>query len=126
LKAELRENIKGLNSRFNKLLNKIPMASKPSDEVQNEWYISNLPSNTTIFIDRDAKPTLAENIEEAIAIEKRILAVERKNVLEEQKSKKVTFRDDSKKKPPTDPFDLEVYRKSSRPCLTKWLISKNR
>jgi len=59
------------------------MTFKPSDEVQNEWHISALPSNTTIFIDRAAKPTLVENMKEAIVVEKQILAVEKKNALEE-------------------------------------------
>jgi len=87
------------------------MASKPSDEVQNKWYISSLPSNTTIFVDRAAKPTLVENIKEAIAIKKCILALDKKNALEELKSEKVTFRDESKKKQPKDPFDLEGLQK---------------
>lgn len=83
LKAEPKEPIKDFKSRFNKLLNKIPATSKPSDEIQNEWYISSLPSNTTIFINRAAKPTLAENMKEVIAIEKHILTVDKKNILEE-------------------------------------------
>lgn len=107
LKVEPKEPIKDFNSRFNKLLNKIPMASKPNDEVQTEWYISALPLNIPIFVDSAAKPTLAENMKQTIVVEKHILAVEKKNALEERKSKKVTFRDDSKKKPPKDPFDLE-------------------
>lgn len=111
LKVEPKEPIKGLNSCFNKLLNKIPAASKPSDEVQNEWYIYALPSNTTIFVDRVAKPTLAENMKEAIAVEKHILVVDKKKSLEEQKYKKVAFRDESKKKPPKYPFDLEGLQK---------------
>jgi len=78
LKAELKEPIKDFNSRLNKLLNKIPTTSKPSDEVQNEWYISALPSNTSIFIDRASKPTLGENMKEAIDVEEHILALERK------------------------------------------------
>jgi len=88
-------------------LNKIPTSSKLSDEVQNKWYIFALPSNTTILVDRATKSTLAENMKETIAMEKHILVVEEKNALEEHKSKKVTFRDDSKKKPPKYPFDLE-------------------
>lgn len=36
LKAKPREPIKDFNSWFNKLFNKIPIASKPNDEVQNE------------------------------------------------------------------------------------------
>lgn len=111
LKVEPKEPIKDFNSHFNKLLNKIPTTSKPSDEVQNEWYISALPSNATIFVDSAAKPTLAENMKESIAVEKRILSLHKKNALEEIKSKKVTFRDESKKKAPKDPFDLEGLQK---------------
>ena len=98
LKSKSKEPIKDINSRFNKLLNKIVVVSKPSEEVQNEWYISALPSNIAIFVDRAAKPTLAKNMKEAIAVEKCILALEKKNTLEDRKSKKVTFTDDSKKK----------------------------
>lgn len=39
LKSESKEPIKDFNSRFNKLLNKILVGSKPNEEVQNEWYI---------------------------------------------------------------------------------------
>ena len=46
-------------------------------------------------------------MKEVIVVEKHILALEKKNALEERKFKKVTFRDDSKKKPPKYPFDLE-------------------
>ena len=60
LKTESREPIKDFNSQFNKLLNKIP--TKPSEEVQREWYIYALPSNIVIFVDKAAKPTLVENM----------------------------------------------------------------
>ena len=52
IKAKSGEKIKYFNSRFNKLLNKIPATSVPGAEVQIEWYISSLPSNIAIFIDR--------------------------------------------------------------------------
>lgn len=48
---------------------------------------------------------------EAIAVEKHILALEKKNVVDERKYKKVTFRDDCKKKQSKDPFDLEGLQK---------------
>ena len=89
LKYEPKKPLKDFNSHFNKLFNKIPTTSKPSDEVQNEWYISALPSNSSIFVDRAAKPTLAENMKDAIVVEKCILAVKRKNVVDERKSKNV-------------------------------------
>lgn len=50
-------------------------------------------------------------MKEAIAIKEHILALEKKNALEEWKSKKVTFRDESKKKTPKNPFDLEGLQK---------------
>jgi len=88
LKVEPKELNKDFNSHFNKLLNKIPMTSKPSDEVQNEWYISALPSNATIFIDKATKPTLVENMKEAIVVEKQILALDKKNSLENENPRK--------------------------------------
>ena len=70
------------------------MASKPSEKIISEWYITTLPANIAIFIDRAGKPTLAENMKEALALEKRINALEKKAALEERKSKKVTFKVD--------------------------------
>jgi len=58
LKANPNEKIKDFNSRFNKFLNKIPTASKPTVDVQIEWYILSLPSNIAIFVDRANKATL--------------------------------------------------------------------
>jgi len=60
--------IKDFNSRFNKLLNKILVTSKLGVDVQDEWYISALPSNITIFIDMTNKITLVENMKEALAV----------------------------------------------------------
>lgn len=45
LKMNSREKIKDFNSRFNKLLNKILVNSRPGVDVQIEWYISTLPSD---------------------------------------------------------------------------------
>ena len=98
LKAEAREPIKDFNLVFNKILNKIPTASQPSEEVRCEWYITALPSNLVIFVDRANKTTLVENLTEAIAVEKHVIALEKRPAIEEPKSKKVTFKEDSKKK----------------------------
>lgn len=111
LMTESKEPIKEFNSRFNKLLNKIPTASKPSEQVRSEWYITTLPSNIATSVDRAGKPTLAENMKEAIAMEKRITALEKKAALEDRKSKKVSFKDDSKKKMAKDPHDMEGLQK---------------
>ena len=94
LKIEPKEPIKDFNARFNKLLNKIHIDSQPSEQVRIEWYITALPSNIEIFVEKAAKPTLAENMKEAIAVEKRIISLEKKNAIEERKSKKVSFKDD--------------------------------
>ena len=67
LNNESREPIKHFNSCFNKLLNKIPTAYKPSEEVRSEWYVSALSSNIAIFVDRVAKTTLADNMKQVIA-----------------------------------------------------------
>ena len=48
---------------------------------------------------------------ESLSVEKRITTLEKKNSQEERKSKKVSFKDDSKKKPSKDPFDVEGLQK---------------
>lgn len=111
LKAEAREPIKDFNLRFNKILNKIPTASQPSEEVQCEWYITPLTSNLAVFVDRENKTTLIENLTEATAVEKRVIALEKRSAIEEHKSKKGTFKEDPKKKQTKDPFDLEGLQK---------------
>ena len=60
LKAKTCEKIKDFNSRFNKLLSKIPATIVRGGEVQIEWYISSLPYNIAIFVDREKLATLAE------------------------------------------------------------------
>jgi len=60
--------------------------------VRSEWYITALPSNLAIFVDRANKTTLVENIKEVITVEKRIMSLEKKNMIEERKSKKVSFK----------------------------------
>lgn len=111
LKAEAREPIKDFNLRFNKILYKIPAASQPSEEVRCEWYIMPLPSNFAIFVDRENKTTLFENLMEALAVEKRVVALEKGSAIEERKSKKISFKEDTKKKQTKDPFDLEGLQK---------------
>jgi len=68
-------------------LNKIPTDSKPSEQIRSEWYITALPTNIAVFVDRAGKTTLAENMKEALAMEKRINALEKKTALEERKKK---------------------------------------
>jgi len=121
LRIEHREPIKEFNARFNKLLNKIPMDSKPSEKIRSEWYITALPANIAIFVDRAGKPTLAENMKEALAVEKRINALEKKAVLEERKSKFFLLKMIQRRKPPNIHMIWRVYKRSSRLCKMKWL-----
>ena len=107
LKSKSSEKIKDFNSRFNKLLNKIPVTTSPGVDVQIEWYISSLPSNIVIFVDRANKATLLENMKEALSVKRRIIALEKRSQTDERKSKKVTFKDDSKKKTTKVPFNPE-------------------
>jgi len=85
LKANSDERIKDFNSRFNKLLNKIRVASKHIVDVQIEWYISSLPSNIAIFIDRANRDTLVKNMKETLSIERRIIALEKRSQIDERK-----------------------------------------
>ena len=87
LKTNSGEKIKNSNSRFNKLLNKIPYTSRPSVDVQIEWYISSLPSNIGIFVDRDNKNTLVYNMKEDVSVEKRVNALEKKKDHEDKTKK---------------------------------------
>ena len=64
-----------------------------------------------IFVDRATKPTLAENMKQTIAVERWIIYLDKKNANEERKSKKFSFKDDSKKKTPRDPYDMEGLQK---------------
>ena len=89
----------------------IPAASQHIVDVQIEWYISSLPSNIAIFVDRANKATLVENMKEALSVQRRILALEKRSQIDDRKTKKVTFKDDSKKKTSKDPFDLEGLQK---------------
>lgn len=124
LRIESKEPIKELNSRFNKLLNKIPTASKSSEKIRSEWYITYFPSNIAIFVDKAAKPTLAENMKEALSVEKHIIALENKAALEYRESKKVSFKDDSNKKMPQDPYDMESLQKVLRTMSNKMVEIK--
>lgn len=68
IKATPNKKIKDFNSRFNKLLNKIPATCRPSVDVQIEWYISALPSNIVTFLGRAQKIVLVDNMKEDIVV----------------------------------------------------------
>jgi hypothetical protein len=66
---EPKEKVKYFNHRFTTILNKLSPDAKPTQEIQIEVYASTLPTFISMFIKRDAKPTLDENFEEAKIIE---------------------------------------------------------
>lgn len=65
-----------------------------------------------MFLDKAQKQTLVDNMKEALAVEKGILALKKKTLAEEMKSaKKFTFMGETKKKSTKDPFDMEGFQK---------------
>ena len=51
-------------------------------------------------------------MKESLSVDKHITALEKKNSQEDRNSNKVSFKDDSKKKAPKYPFDVEGLQKS--------------
>jgi len=76
-------------------------------------------------VDRENKTTLVDNMKEVIAVEKRIIALEKRSAIEERKSKKVTFKEDCKKKKEKDPFDLEGLQKVLKTMSNDMVDIKN-
>ena len=50
-------------------------------------------------------------MKESLDVEKRINSLEKKAALEDRKAKKVSFKEDSKKKSSKDPYDMEGLQK---------------
>ena len=50
-------------------------------------------------------------MKESLSVEKRITALKKNNSQEDHKSKKISFKDDSKNKTPKDPFNVEGIQK---------------
>lgn len=70
MNMEQKEKVKDFNQRFNCILNRFPIVMKPHDSITIDYYTSALPASTMQFVKRTTKPTLAENYEEAITVEK--------------------------------------------------------
>jgi hypothetical protein len=64
-----KERVKDFNQIFTTILNKFQPEAKPTQELQIEVYANALPTSISMFVKRVAKPTLAENFEEAKMIE---------------------------------------------------------
>lgn len=74
-----------------------------------------------MFVDIAQKTTLNDNDKEALVVEKILLALEKKVAVEERKpTKKVTFKEEPKKKNTKDPYDMEGLKNVLKQCQMKW------
>ena len=64
-------------------------------------------------------------MKEVISVEKRIITLEKKAALEDRKYKKVSFKDDSKKKIAKDPYDMEGLQNVLKTMSNKMIEIKN-
>jgi hypothetical protein len=60
-----KERVKDFNQIFTTILNKFHPEARPTQELQIELYANALLTSISMFVKRAAKPTLAENFEEA-------------------------------------------------------------
>jgi len=60
-----KEKFKYFNKRFTTILNKFQPNTRLAQEIQIEVYANTLPTSISMFVKRAAKPTLAENFEQA-------------------------------------------------------------
>lgn len=71
IKMEQKEKVK----HFNHILNKFIAWNKPHDSIKIDYYTSALPTNIVQFVKRVVKPTLLENFQEAIDVDKELCAI---------------------------------------------------
>ena len=76
---ERKERIKDFNQRFLNLLNKIPVASQPLEDIIIENYASALSKYLGMFVKQVGKITLVETFEEAIKVENNSLTFKLEN-----------------------------------------------
>jgi hypothetical protein len=86
IKMGPKEKIKYFNQRFLKLLNKMPETSKPSLDIQIDFYSSTLPVSISMFVKRENKNTLTEAMQEALEVEKEISSIASKYPIEDSRS----------------------------------------
>ena len=93
LKMEGKEKVKDFNQMFKCILNKFAVDTKPHDSITTDYCTSTLPTSIAQFIKRVSRPTLLENYEEAIVVEKdmRVIGV----IKDDEPAKE--FKDTSKK-----------------------------
>jgi hypothetical protein len=72
---EVKEKVKYFNKRFLTLINNIPHASNPVEDVSIEIYTSSLPISMETFVKRDENNSLEATFKEAIKVEKDMLGL---------------------------------------------------
>jgi len=108
-----KEKIIYFNQRFLKLINIMLETSKPSLDIQIEFYSSTLPVFIAMFVKRANKNTLVEAMQKALDVEKEISSIENKSPSEDlrsyQTTKKVIFKEENKDK---DAFYMDSLQKN--------------
>jgi hypothetical protein len=87
IKMDAKEKVKDFNQRFLTLMNKIPQASKPTEDVSIEFYTSTLPISMEMFVKRDEKNNLEATFKESIKFEKYMLSLKGNPRIESSKDK---------------------------------------
>lgn len=70
LKMEGKAKVKYFNQRFTRILKNFAADTKPHDSITIYYYMSALPINIVQFVKWNVKPTLLENYEKDIVVEK--------------------------------------------------------
>ena len=84
IKINKKEKIKDFNQIFITLLNET--LDKPVDAMQIEFYTIALPPPISMFVKREKKETLVDNLEESIKVEKDLVDISNHPRNEESKS----------------------------------------
>jgi hypothetical protein len=113
---EAKEKVKDLNQMFLTLINKIPLASKPTDDVSIEFYTSSLSVSMVNFVKRTEKGTMEDTFKEAIKVDKGILILKGNLGAEVSKDKsntksKVTLKKNPEDKKYQESMDMEALKR---------------
>lgn len=101
MKINNKEKVKDFNGRFTILLKRV--LDKPVEVVQIEFYTTSLLPPIVMFVKRENKQTLAENLEEAIKVEKYLGAISKH--LENEENNAFTPEKNGKKNNQTSKID---------------------
>ena len=127
IKMESKERIKDFNQHFLTLLNKIPVASQPLEDIIIENYALALPKYLGMFVKQAGKITLVETFDEAIKVEKNSLTFESENNGKDDgslhKRNETNSRTNTNKKD-APAFDVEKLQQAIRSLTNEVVILK--